>query len=232
MASKYAKHTKKTTKRAPMRKKSTYRKATPTSGVAGNNKNFQIINTIKPRIYNFEDCINWATIPGSGTYAAVVDILSIVALGRYGNLITMFRQYKINSLKYRFRCRYLETTDGNFIPTMYIKYNYDPDLLVGALNEAYFLRQSNTVVKQFMTNDNSDSLLEYTVKPAVMGAKQLWGTTAYVPSPMFNQWVDFDPSGTLAEVAHYGVQYFINNVPIGQTIEVQIQMNYSCRDLI
>lgn len=214
-------------------KKKNYKKATPTKGLASVPKSYQIINTILPRIYKFEDTYQANDIVGTGNTVVAVDKWQISSLYKYTALVSLYRQYRINYVKYRFRMNNVELTDNAIIPTMYIKYNYDPDLVSGSLNEDYFLRQSNCVVKQFQTGAGQEgTLLTYTVKPAVMMANKLYNSTNFVPTPSFNKWCDFDPAGTLAEIEHWGIQYLITNLPTGITMNLDLQMGFECRDLI
>lgn len=222
----------KTTKRKTYRRKGG-KKATPTKGLASVPKSYQIINTIKPRIYKFEDTFQYNDIVGTGASIASADLWQISNIARYTALISMFRQYRINFVKYRFRLENLELTDNANVPLLYVKYNYDPNILAGVITENYMLRQSNVVLKTFIAQGGaSDLLLEYTVKPAVMSAYKLFNSTNYVPNPAFNRWCDFDPSGTVDEVEHYGIQYYITNLPSGLRINVDVQLGYECRDLI
>lgn len=217
-------------------RKRTYKKkapkATPTKGLAHNPKSYQVLNTIKPRIYKFEETFHQNSIVGAGAPVGAVDKFAISLLQRYNNLITMFRQYRINYIKYRFSVRNIDTTDGSVIPKLYVKYNYDPDLLIGALNENTMLRQSNMVLKQFITDSAEGLQFEYTIKPAIMEAQKLYNTSNFTPSPQFKRWCDFDPSGTIQEVEHWGIQYYIPTLATGQTIDIECQFGYECRDLI
>lgn len=133
----------------------------------------------------------------------------------------------------RFRLKNIELTDNAVAPTMWIRYNYDPNLTSSSIGENQMSRLSNVVVKQFNFGHPSGALLEYTIKPAILRAIQLYNSTAFVPSPQFRQWVDFQNNvGASVDVDHYGIQYFINNLPSGITIEHDIEMSYSCTDLI
>lgn len=214
-------------------KKKYMRKATPTKGVPKAVKNYQIINTIPKRVYQFEDCFQINDIVGTGNPVSSAEHWHIYLLQRYAALVSMFRQYRINYVKYRFRLNNLEASDNAIIPVLYVRHNYDPDLLNGAITENWMLRQSNVAVKTLIaTGGSNDISFEYTVKPAVLGAYKLFNSTNFVPNPVFNRWCDFDPSDTLAEVDHLGLCYLFTHLPSGINVNIDCQMGYSCRDLI
>lgn len=217
-------------------RKSTGSKPTPTKGTAYVPTGYQILNTIKPMIYRFKDTFQLNDIVGAGVAVAGLNVFSIKDIIRYGNLTSMFRQYRITNVKLRFRLNNVELTDNAQLPTLYCKYNYDPDLQTAAVTEDYMLRQSNVIVKQFHHNTIQGSLLEYNVKPCIFRATMLYpgvvGTATYMPSPVWNSWVDLDPSTTVNEAVYYGLQYYITNLPTGITINLDGELSYECRDLI
>lgn len=223
----------------PMKKKAAKRKAhrpTPTKGVASVPRGFQILNKQPRRIYKFKDTMQLNDINGAGVAIQGLNVFTIKDIARYSNLITMFKQYRIREVKCRFRLENVELTDGAKLPTMYIRYNNDPDLQTAALSEDYFLRQQNVVVKQFHHNTIQGSLLNYNIKPCTLVATMLYpgvvGTATYSPSPQWNKWIDFDPSTTVNETVYYGLQYFITNLPSGITINLDLEYHYECRDLV
>lgn len=216
--------------------KTNYKASTPTKGKAYVPTGYQILNTIKPMIYKFKDSFQLNDIVGSGVAVAGLNVFTIRDLNRYTNLSSMFRQYRITNVKLRFRLNNVELTDNSQLPTLYCKYNYDPDVQTASITEDYMLRQSNVVVKQFHHNTIQGSLLEYNIKPCIFRATMLYpgvvGTATYMPSPVYNSWVDLDPSTTLNEAVYYGLQYFITNLPTGITINLDGEYSYECRDLI
>lgn len=229
-------------KKAASKSKRNYRKKTyksskrptPTKG-RGSNPDYQIINTIPMRIYKFKDTMQLNDVAGAAAtlngYGQVFTF-SIKDIARYANLTSMFRQVRITKAKFRFRLETTELTDGAKLSTLYVKYNYDPDLVQGSLSEDYMLRQSNVCVKQFHHNTNKGAVFTYDVKPAIMRATRLYNSTDYVPSPAFNQWVDIDPSGTLIEPVHHGLQYWFTTVQEGQRFNIDMELEYECRDLV
>lgn len=206
-------------------------RATPRNGIVGNTKNANVLNTLKPAIYRFKDTINFNDIVGTGASVQSANIFHIGMVGRYSALIAMFRKYRITSAKWRFRLRTVELTDQAQHPVMLLRWNYDPDLVQSSISENQMLRLQNVVHKQFIHNTPDGCNLEYTIMPAVMGARQIYSTGLYKPSPMFRQWCDFTQD-SLNEITHYGIQSFITNLPTGQTIDVDLQLSYECCDLI
>lgn len=211
--------------------KKSYRRAGPTRGIPRNPADFQILNAKKSDVFKFKETIQINDIVGTGAGVASVERFNIGQSGRIAALISMFNQYRITKAVYHFRCKYLDTTDTALIPAMYVKYNYDPDLLSGVITEDWALKQSNVVLKQFLTSDSRGTTLTYTVKPAQLVAYKLYLSTNYVPSPVFNKWTDFDPVGTTSETDHLGLWYYIPVLVTGQSINMDLELHYECRDL-
>jgi len=211
------------------------KKYTPSSvrGVASNPQNYQIINSFtKPYLYKFKDTFQMNDIVGTGSGVVGLNTFQIKQIARYTALTSMFRRYRIDKIVFRFRLDNVELTDNAKIPTMYLRYNYDPDLVLGALSEDVMLRQQNVVAKQFHHNTINGSTLTYAIKPAVLIGTQLFNSTNFVPSPVFNRWCDFDPAGTVDEINHYGLQYVITNLPAGININADCEIQYTCKDVI
>lgn len=199
-------------------------------GIGGGTKNFNLLNKVVPQKYVFKESFQFNNIVGAGSAIVGVNGMDMSQVPRYNALITMFRKYRIIALKWRFRLRTIELTDQAEHPTMYIRYNYDPDLTTTSIGENFMLRQSNMICKQFIHNTPEGCNLEYTIRPAVMGdRKNIAGV--YKPSPLFKQWLDF--TGIVnGEIMHYGLQYFVTNLPTGQTLDQDLQVEYECTDLI
>lgn len=216
------------------RKKMMKRKFRPSSirGVVSNPQNYQIINATRSRVYKFKDTFQMNDVSGTGVSVVGLNTFQIKQVARYTALVSMFRRYRIDAIKIRVTLNNVELTDNAILPRLYLKYNYDPDLVLGNISEDYFLRQHNVVCKQLHHNTINGSVLTYTLKPAVLIGTQLFNSTTFVPSPVFNRWCDFDPSGTLDEINHYGFQYFFTNVPSGIGINLDCEMQYSCKDVI
>lgn len=221
---------KKVYKRKPRRR---VVRPTTTRGIPSNPKNYQIINSAnKTVIHRFKDTWQLNDIVGAGVSIPGLNTFQISQIGRYTALASMYRRYRIDSIKFRFRLNNVELTDNAELPTMYVRYNYNPDQTLGVMTEDYFLRQQNVIAKQFHHNTINGSVFTYTVKPAVMVGTQLYNSTNFVPSPVFNRWCDFDPALTTDEINHYGLQYFITNLPTGIKINLDAEVSYSCKDII
>jgi len=195
--------------------------------------NYQVLNKIR-KTYHFAECYDpdFSIITGTGNPIAAVTQFMASQLPRYAALVSMFRQIKIVSINFRFTLLTLEATDNSQLPTCYVRYNYNPGLLAGALSENQMERLSNVVKKTFSSNTPQGRSFNYKVRPAVMRALHLYSSTGYVPSPQFNQWVDLDPDGTVDEIQHYGLQLYFPIIPSGQQIQCTAEVNYKCRDLI
>lgn len=195
--------------------------------------NYTVLNKINKK-YSFKESYDpsFSIISGTGNPVAQLDKFKISLLARYGNLASMFRQVKVNSITYKFTLLTTELTDNVQLPTMYIRYNYDPTLIVGGLSEDQMERTSNVIKKTFSHNTPQGRSFNYKIRPAIMRAVQLYSTTNYVPSPMFNQYVDIDPAGTTDEPEHYGLQLFIPILQAGQQIQCTAEVHYTCRDLV
>lgn len=231
----YRRYKKKSAAKRTYRSKRSYRsrrvpKTKPTWGIGGGTRNFNVLNTEKKQKYYFKETLQYNNIVGAGASIAAVNTFQMSLLPRYNALITMFKKYRVINLKWRFRLRTIELTDQAEHPNILLRYNYDPDLLSSSINENFMLRQTNVIQKQFIHNTPQGCNLEYSTKPAIMGARYA-PTGVYKPSPIFNQWCDFT-TAVPTEIDHYGIQYWISNLPTGQTIDVDLQITYQCCDLI
>lgn len=196
-------------------------------------KNYQVLNKIK-KVYYFAESYDpsFSIMTGTGNPIAEVNQFMSSQLPRYSALISMFRQIKIIRIVYRFTLITVEQTDNSQLPTIYVRYNYNPSLLSTDLSENQMERLSNVVKKTFSHNTPQSRSFNYTMKPCVMTALHLFSSGNYVPSPKWNQWIDLDPAGTTDEIQHYGLQLFLPIVPAGQQIQCTAEVQYACRDLI
>lgn len=208
---------KKTGKRHNAKK---YKKRTPYTrrlkmGIA-NDPTIQRINSLGWKSYFYKSTFELTTHTGASVSVTGLRQFYIGQVPQFAQLSELYRQYKIHSITLRFTLRNVENTDGNAMPKLYIRYNYDPNLSSGTILEAYMLKLTNTVIKTFQSNSQKGITFTYKIKPCVMQALQFYNTTDFKPSPKFNQWCDFLDSGTATdEIGHYGVQYFIPDLPTG-----------------
>lgn len=226
------KHTK-SAKRSYYGKKGAKKTKTLFGAKAQSVGNYQVLNKIS-KTYHFKESFDpeFSITSGTGNPVATLSKFKIAFLPRYSNIVSMFRQIRINSITYRFTLLTTELSDNTILPTMYIRYNYDPTLIVGALGEDQMERISNVVKKTFSHNTPQGRSFNYVLKPAVMGAIQLFSTTNYMPSPIFNKYFDTDPSGTTDEAELYGLQWYIPNLAVGQQIQCTAEVSYTCKDLV
>jgi len=228
------------TMRRPMRKyKPRYKKRTTRrmpltrTGIATQSRGIQKLNTYRMKPHYFEDV--YASPPSIGAGAAIplIATFNLAQIDRYSTLRTMFRQYKISWIKIRITMRQIENTDSTIIPELMIRYNYDPNLTLAQVTESSLNRYQNLVVKRFLQGDSAGgSELQYTIKPAVMGAAKLYQIATYTPRPLFNQWLDFSADSPAVEVEHYGLVLLWKNLPTGVNIDYRFQVGYSVRDVI
>jgi hypothetical protein len=195
--------------------------------------NYQVLNRIN-KYYHFADSYDpdFSIIAGTGNPIAQLSKFKISQIGRYSALVSMFRQVRVDSITYRFSLLTVEQTDNATLPTMYVRYNYNPDLITGALGEDQMEKLSNVVKKTFSHNTPQARSFNYRIKPAVMGAMQLYATSNFVPSPLYNKFVDLDPGATTDEIEFYGLQLFIPVLAVGMQIQCTAEVRYTCRDLV
>lgn len=157
-----------------------------------------------------------------GTGAAVSAVLqwSIAQFPDIGNYSLVFNQYRCYKLKYHFRLQNQEMTDNAIIPFIYIRYNDDPDLTTPS--ESTLLNMRNVMKHTFTPGDLTCT---YVVYPKKMMASQIYGSTGFTASPRKATWEDVDKS-----VGHYGLQYYIPNLPSGMTIEVTLEATVGFRE--
>lgn len=205
----------------------------PFKAIVGVNRNTQIYNKKGNAIHYYKDTIQYTNITGTSPTTPLSGLVQfdMGMLPRYATLASTYRQFKVHSLRLIFRLRTIELTDNASHPYMLLRYNYDPTLTIGSVSENFLLRQNNVVSKQFIHNTPEGTTLEYYIKPCTMQALKQWNSSGFIPSPKFNQWVDFASSST-NETALYGLVYFLQDLPSDQTIDFDIQFSYSCRDII
>lgn len=213
-------------------KKKKMNKVKPFRSIVGTNVNAQVLNTkIKTPIHYYKDTINYQDIVGTGAAMTGLIQFDIGLLPRYAQLVSMYRQYKIQNIKVIWRLKTIELSDNQQHPHLLMRYNYDPTLAIGSVNENTMLRKANVISKQFIHNEPNGTTLEYTFKPCVMQALRVWNASNFFPSPKFNQWCDFTGTST-AELAHFGLVYWLSILPTDQSIDFDVQFTYCCRDLI
>lgn len=229
---------KKVVKRYTKGKKRTRRTTKLYRGTGKANKtNGQIVLNRMPLLkYPFKGIYVATTLTGSASVGSISPQAGLVNfkindLANYSQLVSLFKQYRINMIKVTFEYLQNETHDTAYIPTLYCRYNYDPNLVVGTLDEVYMENLRNCVKKKFITYGDAmrNCVASYKLKPATFVAKQIYGTMNYVPSPVFNQWLDF--TGT-TEIQYSGFSYFISNLTTGTSISIKYEYSIECRDPI
>lgn len=176
------------------------------------NANTQILNKGKDRIYSTKRTYSQNIIIGAGVPVAAALQWNVSQFPDIGNLGSVFGQYKCKKLIYTFKLLNLEMTDNAVIPEIFIRYNDDPDL--AAPNSASINNLRN--VKRHFFNGN-DLEISYTVYPKIIMAGQIYNTTGFTAVPRKAGWQDVDKT-----VGHYGLQYYIPNLPTGMSIEVAL----------
>lgn len=192
-------------------------------------RDYEILNRQNQmKIYTFKE--NQATNDIVGTGTSISGGTSFNPEGAFtffAQLKNNFKQYKLHYVRLRFRLNNIELTDNAVIPTLYVRYMYDPNANSANVTEAGMLRLNNCVRKQLQNNNGSNSdTLVYTIKPAILQANNVYGSSTGINfSPKFNQWCDI---GTL--LSHWGYLYFIDNLPTGMSISLDTEICYSFRD--
>lgn len=229
--SKYAKKPRKSTyaqyKAKKVRK---YKRTLPANAQAHVPSGFQILNKNTPKSHYFEDSFTSGSTVGSGIDFSSIIKFNMSLLGRYSTLKAMYRQYRVKYLKIRISMLQIENTDGNTIPEIFIRYNYDPDLAV-PLSLSTMLSQQNVVWKRMLQGDGGGADLEYKIRPAVIVAQRIVNSTNFTHAPKFNQWCDFQ-SAAVNEVEHMGMAMYVPNIPTGVTLTYKYTVGYECRDVI
>ena len=218
----------KTTKRAPRKRIHRAKKTMSKYGVARVPKSYELLNAQNQmKVYTFKENQTTNDIVGTGGFIAGGGGFNPEgAYAFFAQLKTNFRQYRLNYIKLRFRLNNVELTDNAIIPTLYVRYMYDPNITIANLTEAGMVRLSNCVRKQLQNGggSNSDTLV-YKIKPAVLVANSVYGASTSAYSPKFNQWCDI---GTF--LTHWGHVYFIDNLPTGMSVSLDTEICYSFRD--
>lgn len=163
------------------------------------------------------DSTQYTNMSQSGT-AAVTDLASLQAL---------FRYYRIVKIRVFFRLTNTEFTDAVQFPVLYTRYCYDPNTPVPTTPQ-YFNELTN-VNRHSFTNDSPEFVT--TIYPKIMTPKYaLTGLTSdgFAYSPASPGWIDFagGPAGSQVEGAdcqHFGLDWFITNVPTGQSLTVDVE---------
>lgn len=147
---------------------------------------------------------------GAGTPFPIGFTTSTISVPQYATYAALFNKMKVNSIKFVFELITLDQTDDDLLPTIYIRFNHDPDLTAVGFSQSYFMLLNDVVKKVLSPTDN---MLEYTIQPQVMigGLQTPAGTYAPMPRPC--GWID-----TTQDVDLYGAQIYINPFGTGQQI--------------
>lgn len=192
---------------------------------------FQILNKYKAKSHYFEDSFTSSSTTGSGIQFQSIVKFNMSLIGRYSTLKSMYNQYRVKWLKIRIQMLQIENSDGSVIPEIYLRYCYNPQLTAASLSIATMLSQQNVIYKRLLQGDGAGSDFEYTIKPAILTAQQIYNSSNFTSAPRFNQWCDFQTLGA-DEVDHYGMALYIPNVPTGVTLTYKYTVGYECRDII
>lgn len=212
-------------------KRRTYKKRSFPRASARVPSAFQIFNKTRVRSHYFEDSYTSQSSVGSGTAFQAIVTFSMNLISRYALLKQMFNQYRVKWFKIRIQMAQIENTDGTIIPEIYIRYNYNPDVTAASLTTTVMQSWQNLIYKRMLQGDGHGADFEYLVKPAVLTAQQIVGSSNFTTAPRFNQWCDFKTLST-DEVNHYGMAVLIPTLPSGVTMTYKYTVGYECRDII
>lgn len=192
---------------------------------------FQILNKYPSKPHYYEDTFTSQSSVGAGVQFSSIVKYNMSLSPRYASLKQLYASYRVKWLKIRIQMLTIENSDGSTIPEIFIRYSYNPDLTAGGLSQATMLSQQNCVYKRMLQGDGNGSDFEYTIKPAILVAQQIFNSANFTSAPKFNQWCDFKGS-SIDEVDHYGMAMFIPQIPTGVTLTYKYTVGYECRDVI
>lgn len=149
-------------------------------------------------------------------------------IGDLASLRALFELYKIDEVRLRWRMGSLELTDGVTNPKLFITRISDLTPASGVPTAiSYFDDKEAVTVHDFTAGSQ---FFEYVIKKPRIQAPtytaSTWVATTVGYSSVAPRWLDLsDASNT----QHFGVAWFIPYVPVGQTINVDIEFAFTCK---
>lgn len=139
----------------------------------------------------------------------------------------IFRYYRLEKIRVFFKTINSEFTDATQYPTLYTRYCYDANAALPGSAD-YFNELTNTNRHTF-TNESPEFVT--TIYPKIQTPKYaLSGLTSdgFAYSPASPGWIDLTGTATGSQVdgadcQHYGLDWFITNIPAGQAINVSVE---------
>ena len=151
-----------------------------------------------------------------------------VGIGELAALQALFSSYRIRKVRVDFRITQTEFTDNVYMPVITYRYNYDPNKVVtpgGGLAQM----DSSTDIKQHMFT-NESPMVSATIYPKVLAPLYaVSGLTAdgYGLSSVSPPWMDLSTTGhgAASSVPHLGLDVWMNNLPSGQYLYVDVEFD-------
>lgn len=145
------------------------------------------------------------------------------------NYRNVYRQYKIVKIKNIFRLDNVELTDNAIVPRMFARYNYDYTPAVPTI--ANMQEFNNLRVMMFSNTDRVHTVtvyprlmdIAYVSGTATLGSSLIYGTEVIKP-----KWMNVDDFAT----PHYGLSYYIDNLPTGMNILHEVEFTVLFKDNI
>ena len=169
-----------------------------------------------------------ATFVGVNTAQSSVNAFLCQNMPDIGNIQLLYNRYRINKIHLTYRLKDNGNGDAlNFntvtMPTMWIRYNYDSNDLTSATPTATVknrLQELNNVKSFTFTPEKTQFV--YTINPRTISPVYLSSIlTGYKLNP--KQYIDI----AYTNVPHYGVAWYIDQLPSGLMLEVDTTFDVS-----
>jgi len=150
------------------------------------------------------------------------------AISELASLQLLFGFYRIKKVKVTFRMQRAEFSDGVVMPEMMYRYNYDPNRVVTAGGGSLQLDSSTNIKVHRFSNDSP--FVTATIYPKVLAPTYSYtGVTAdgYALGPIDSPWIDLSAAsshGGGAAVPYFGLDYWFNNIPAEQQINIDVEL--------
>lgn len=144
---------------------------------------------------------------------------SLNQLPNASEFTALFDQYKIISIKYRFKLRADPGSGTGTYPTLFYRRDHDDDNNPVSIDE---LEQSN-LTRHVVLRPNS--WVKIGVKPSILQAG-LTQTGTTMVFPKYNTWIDC----SYPDVKHYGLKTWIDILPNNQSVDVYADVTFACKE--
>jgi len=171
-----------------------------------------------------------SSVVGGGT-VSLVSAFTAVNIPDFLNYAVVFNQYRINKIHLTFRLKDVSGTaslSNDQMPTIWIRYNYDSVNMTPSTPSAnvIFNLQKLPNVKQVTFTPNKTQFT-YTLVPLTSSPVYL---SSLATGYKMNRKLFIDVAYN--NVPHYGIHYYVDNLPSGLRLDMDITTDFTMRYVV